>query len=407
MELIERKEYVDKVIDYLGKGLIIVLTGQRRTGKSCILKCIANRLVSQGSNVIFINKELSDFTQIKDAQDLEEYVCSKLCGDIGNYLLIDEVQDISGFENALRSLQAKGLCDIIITGSNAKLLSGELASYLSGRYIEIHIQGLSYPEFLQFHLMDDSDESFRQYLIYGGLPQLSQIGLGNEKMVWDYLGDVYNTVVMKDVIARENIRNVRFLNDLTRFLGDSIGKNISASSISCYLKSQGQTISPAVVMSYIGYLCNAFIVNKTPRYDIQGKRVFQTNDKYYFGDIGLRNSIVGGANLMRDIEKLLENIVYQHLISRGYSVNVGILRNAEVDFIAKRGADRMYVQVCYLLSSEQTILREFGNLKKIHDDYPKVVVCMDPIASGSNHEGIACRHIREFLLNDEYSPKTH
>lgn len=398
MELIERKSYVDRVIGYLEKGLIIVLTGQRRTGKSCILKSIANRLLSQGRNVIFINKELSDFAQIKDSEDLEEYAYSKLRDDIGNYLLIDEVQDIAGFENALRSLQAKGLCDIIITGSNAKLLSGELASYLSGRYIEIHIQGLSYPEFLQFHLMNDSDESFRQYLIFGGLPQLSQIGLGNEKMIWDYLGDVYNTVVMKDVIARENIRNVRFLNDLTRFLGDSVGKNISASSISNYLKSQGQTISPAVVMSYMGYLCNAFVVNKTPRYDIQGKRVFETNDKYYFGDIGLRNSIVGGPNLMRDIEKLLENIVYQHLISQGYRVNVGILRNAEIDFIAQRGGTRMYVQVCYLLSSEQTILREFGNLKKISDDYPKIVVCMDPIAAGSNRDGIECRHIREFLL---------
>lgn len=398
MELIERRQYVDKVVDYIGKGVIVVLTGQRRVGKSCILKSVANRIKAEDvdANIIYINKEYSDFRDIHDENQFGEYVEKHLQAALHNVLLVDEVQDIDNFENTLRSLQAKDQCDIIITGSNAKMLSGELATYLSGRYIEINIQGLSYSEFLQFHHLPDSDDTFRKYITYGGLPQLAHIGLDNTDMIRDYLSDIYNTVIMKDVISRESIRNVRFLSDLVKFVADNIGKNISANSISKFMRSQGVTVSPTLTANYLTFLCNAYIVRQSKRYDIHGRRLFDTNEKYYFNDFGLRNNLVG-VNIIGDIEKLLENVVYQHLCQKGYKVTVGQLQNAEIDFVAERAGTREYFQVCYVLSSQETIGREFGNLRKIRDDFPKTVICMDSMYAGNVYEGILCKHIREWL----------
>ena len=268
--------------------------------------------------------------------------------------------------------------------------------YLSGRYVEIHIQSLSYSEFQLFHRLPDTDDTFLKYLTWGGLPQLAHIGLDNRQMLTDYLGDIYNTVIMKNVISRESIRNVRFLTDLVRFVGDNIGKNISANSIKNFMLSQNITISPTLTSNYLSYLCNAYIIDQVRRFDVRGKRVFETNEKYYFEDIGLRNVLVG-SNLRMDIEKLLENVVYLHLRSQGYQVTVGQLQNGEVDFVAERGGDRLYVQVTYLLATQETMDREFGNLRRIKDDYPKKVVCMDALAAEGNYEGIECVHVREFL----------
>lgn len=398
MEIINRKQYVDQILSYLGKGLILVLTGQRRVGKSCILQSVAKQITTtdNSANVIYINKEYVEFSGLKTHVDLNTYVSEHLKEQKHNYLFIDEVQDIEGFENALRNFQAKDSCDIIVTGSNAKMLSGELTTYLSGRYVEIHIQSLSYAEFQLFHGLADTDETFLKYLTWGGLPQLAHIGLDNRQMLTDYLGDIYNTVIMKDVISRENIRNVRFLTDLVRFVGDNIGKNVSANSIRKFMLSQNLSISPTLTSNYLSYLCNAYIIHQVRRFDVRGKRLFETNEKYYFEDIGLRNILVG-ANLRMDIERLLENVVYLHLCSQGYKVTVGQLQNGEVDFVAERGTDRLYVQVCYLLSSQETIDREFGNLRRIKDEYPKKVVCMDTLAAKGNYEGIECVHVREFL----------
>jgi len=348
------------------------------------------------ANVIYINKEYAEFNTIHTDILLNEYVEKRLKSGLSNYLLIDEVQDIDGFENSLRNFQAKDLCDIIVTGSNAKMLSGELATYLSGRYIEVHIQSLDYNEFLVFHNLPDSDGTFRKFLSYGGLPQLAHIGLDNSQMVMSYLNDIYNTVVMKDVISRENIRNVRFLTDLIRFVSDNIGKNISANSISKFMRSQQISISPALTSNYLGFLCNAYIINCVRRFDIHGRRLFETNEKYYFEDIGLRNALVG-INLRSGIEKLLENVVFLHLCSNGYSVTIGQLQNGEIDFVAEKNGRRLYIQVCYLLATQETIDREFGNLRRIKDDYPKIVVCMDTMAAGGDYEGIKCVHIRDFL----------
>lgn len=398
MELIERTTYVEQVLAWLGKGLIVVLTGQRRVGKSCVLQCVKRHLEQGGgeANIVYVNKEFAEFRDMRGGDDLVAYVEERLRQGRRNVLFIDEVQDIDGFENALRSFQAKGTCDIVVTGSNAKMLSGELATYLSGRYVEIHVQALSYREFLSFHHLDDSDAALMQYLSFGGLPQLAHIGLDNRQMALSYLGDVYNTVVMKDVLSRENIRNVRFLTDLVRFVADNVGKNISANSVSKYMRSQGLAISPALTANYLSFLCNAFIVGQARRFDLHGKRLFETNEKYYFEDIGLRN-VLTGINLRGDIEKLLENAVWLHLRRQGYSVTVGQLQNGEVDFVAEKNGARLYVQVCYLLATQDTIDREFGNLRCIKDDHPKVVVCMDTLATQGNYGGIQCLHIRDFL----------
>lgn len=398
MQLIERKPYVDKVLSYLGKGIIVVLTGQRRVGKSCVLRSVSQRLKAEDANVniIYVNKEYSDFSDIKDEKQFSSYVEQHLVDSRHNVLLVDEVQDIVHFESTLRSLQAKEQCDIVITGSNAKILSGELATYLSGRYIEVHILGLSYQEFLLFHRLPEQDESFKLYLQFGGLPQLAHIGLEHTDMVRDYLSDIYNTVIMKDVISRESIRNVRFLEDLVKFVAYNAGKNISANSISKFMRSQQITVSPTLTANYLLFLCNAYIIRQSKRFDIHGRRLLETNEKYYFNDLGLRNALVG-IQLIRDMEKLLENVVYLHLCQRGYRVNVGQLQNGEIDFVAEKGDERQYIQVCYTLSSQATIDREFGNLQKVRDDYPKQVICMDSMFAGSRHEGIRCLHVREWL----------
>lgn len=398
MELIERTLYVEQVLAWLGKGLIVALTGQRRVGKSCVLQCVKRRLEQGGgeANIVYVNKEYAEFRDLRGGDDLVAYVEERLKQGRRNVLFIDEVQDIEGFENALRSFQAKGECEIVITGSNAKMLSGELATYLAGRYVEIHVQALSYREFLAFHHLDNGDAALMQYLSFGGLPQLAHIGLDNRQMALSYLGDVYNTVVMKDVLSRENIRNVRFLTDLVRFVADNVGKNISANSVSKYMRSQGLAISPALTANYLSFLCNAFIVGQARRFDLHGKRLFETNEKYYFEDIGLRN-VLTGINLRGDVEKLLENAVWLHLRRQGYSVTVGQLQNGEVDFVAEKNGARLYVQVCYMLTAQDTIDREFGNLRCIKDDHPKVVVCMDTLATQGNYGGIQCQHIRDFL----------
>ena len=398
IELIRRNQYIEKVLNYLGKGLIVVLTGQRRVGKSCILQSVSKEIkVSESeANIIYINKEYAEFRNILTDVQLNEYIDSHLKDNVPNYLFIDEVQEIDGFENSLRNYQAKQMCDIVITGSNAKMLSGELATYLSGRYIEIHIQSLDYDEFLKFHKKADEQNALIDYLSYGGLPQLAHIGLNNRQMTMDYLGDVYNTVIMKDVIMRESIRNVRFLTDIVSFLSDNIGKNISANSISKFMRSQGQTISPMLISNYIGFLTNAYIIDEVKRYDIHGRKIFETNEKYYFEDIGLRNRLIG-INIRRDIEKLMENAVYLHLKKKGYKIYVGQLQNVEIDFVAEQDGQRSYIQVSYMLQTDETMEREFGNLLKIKDNYPKIVVCMDDLATQGSYEGIDCVHLKEFL----------
>lgn len=349
------------------------------------------------ATIVYINKELCDFSHLTNATELYDYVAPKFKEGGDNYLLIDEVQDIEGYEDALRSLHAEDRCQIVATGSNAYIFSSELSTRLAGRYIEIPIYALNYREFLEFHGLQDTEESLNDYLRVGGLPGLRLYDIKDETLVRDYLQGVYNTIMMRDVISREKIRNVPFIENLSRFMADNIGKLISTSSIVRYMKSQGEKISEAMTSTYIDYLCKALIMNPVGRYDIHGKKLFEMIFKYYFADHGLRNYLCG-FNIRASIEKIMENVVYHHLLSQGFNVKVGILRAGEIDFVATKGAKTLYVQVAYLLASDETIKREFGNLAAIKDNFPKYVVSMDPVSGElAEYPGIHHVHLREFL----------
>ncbi len=403
MEIISREIYIAHIQRFLNKGMMIALTGQRRVGKSFVLRELADAIREQSpeANIVYINKEKKKFDNLKNDSDLSSYLSDKFHVGADNYLLIDEVQDIVGFENTLRSLNADDECQIIITGSNAKMLSSELSTYLAGRYIDIHIQSLSYREFLRFHNLQDSTDSLNKYLNFGGLPHLYRIGLENEDMVWEYERNIYNTIVLKDVVQREGLRNVTLFENLMAFISDNTGQLISANSLSKYLKSQRVELTPLSAINYLRSASNAYIINKVPRYDIQGKRLLESNDKYYFEDLGLRNLLVG-SNRIGDIEKVMENAVYLHLKNLGYKVTVGTLPNGEIDFVAQKQDVTCYIQVSYLLADAATIEREFGNLMKIQDNYPKYVVSMDPISKAQSYKGITQLSLREFLLSDSF-----
>lgn len=400
MKLIHRKEYLEKIAKLVGRNLIICITGQRRVGKSCLMRTLVSEWNSRSdTNIIYIDKEKSDFDEIRNYTDLNNYIESKTLSGKQNFILIDEVQQIDEFERSLCNYYDKDGFDVIVTGSNAKMLSGELATLLSGRYIEIHVYGLSYSEFLTFHNLEDNDASLVKYLNIGGLPNLSLLPPDNIEMIRDYLSSIYSTIVLKDILGREQVRNVAFLENLSRFVADNTGKMFSANRISKYMQHERENVNPPLVRSYMDFLCNAYILNKVRRYDIHGKQLLSTNEKYYFEDLGLRNSLTSG-NRAVDIEKLIENVIYLHLLRLGYTVYVGTLRNGEIDFVANKGDDTIYIQATYILSGESTIEREFGNLKEIKNNYPKYVVSMDPFQAESNLEGINHLHLRTFLKKD-------
>lgn len=397
MATIRRQSYIDKIEKYLGKETIIVLVGQRRVGKSCILKMIRDdKMADSDNNVIYIDKEKWQYDAIQTYKDLNEYIERYWVNDKHNYILIDEVQDIEEFERSVRSFRTEPNTDIIITGSNARMLSNELSTLIGGRYKEIYIQSLSYNEFLEFHNLSDNDESLSLYIQYGGMPGLAKIGL-EEDDAREYQIDIYHTVLLKDVIMRNQIRNVPFLENLVRFLADNIGKLISANSIAKYMKSQGESITSSVVINYISFLCEAYILHKVNRYDIHGKRVFENNDKFYFEDNGVRNAIAGGTR-EGDIEKVIENIIYEHLIRLGYQVYVGQLQAGEIDFVCtKPEGQRIYVQASIIIAEQATREREFGNLRSIKDNYPKYVISMTPLLTKNDDDGITHIHLRKFL----------
>lgn len=399
MDIISRLEYANKVDSWLGKGQIIVLVGQRRVGKSYVMKdFIARHKNDENANIVYIDKEKKDFNFIHTSEQLNAYINKHWNSDCHNYILIDEVQDIEGWEHSVRSYRTEENTDIIITGSNSKMLSGELSTLLSGRYQEIRILPLSYTEFLQFHNLEDSEDALWLYLNYGGLPGLRNVGLGNEDMVNDYLSGVFHTIMLKDVIERHTIRNVVFLNNLIVFMADTVGKLNSASSIAKYMKSQQMEVSTNVVLNYMSYFSEAFLIYQVGRFDLHGKKLLENNEKCYFGDVGLRNWIIGGER-NQDMEKILENVVYLHLLRLGYTVQVGQLRIGEIDFVCTKTNQKIYVQVAYLISNEETMKREFGNLRSIADDYPKYVISATPLLKRSDVEGITHLHIREFLKN--------
>lgn len=398
MQLIERPTYTRRITPFIDKNIIKVFTGQRRVGKSCILKQIQKHIQQavHPCNIIYINKELDDFSFIQTNEELSAYVSQHLQAGMANYLFIDEAQDIEGFENTLRSLQAEDACDIFITGSNATMLSSELSTYLSGRYIEFHVHSLDYTEFLKFHKLQASNQSLRNYLTIGGLPYLSNLPLERE-IAFEYLRNVYSTIMLKDVVKRESIRNVDFLESLAVYTADNVGNLFSANNISRYLKSQHVNISTLQVINYLRALQNAYLINKVRRIDVNGLKTFEIGDKYYFEDLGLRNCHFG-FNMQNDINKLMENAIFLQLANQQYEIYTGQQTGGrEIDFVARKGEDIIYIQSTYMMADEATRQREFGNLEAIHNNYPKYVVSLDEWTSGSSVNGIKHIHLGEFL----------
>lgn len=397
MNTVLRQRYIDKIEHYLGKDTIIILTGQRRVGKSCVLRLFKEKVEAEGgNNIIYINKEKHAFDDIRTYRDLNAYIDAHRDANKMNYILVDEIQDIEEFERSVRSYYEEPDVELIVTGSNSSMLSSELSTKIGGRYKEVYVQALSYEEFLTFHHLTDSDDSLAKYIEFGGLPGLIRYGL-EEQDAREYQMDVYNTVLLKDVIMRNQIRNVPFLESLVRFLADNAGKLISANSIAKYMKSQGESVTSTAIINYTKFLCESYMLHKVNRYDIHGKRIFESNDKFYFEDNGMRNALAGG-NRQRDIERVIENIIYNHLIRLGYEVMVGQLQVGEIDFVCtKPKGERIYVQASYIIADDATYEREFGNLHAIKDNYPKYVISMSPLISKADDNGVTHLHLRKFL----------
>ena len=392
----KRKGYIDRIKPFMQKSVAKVLTGQRCVGKSFFLYQLIEEILGEepDANIIYINLEDFAFSSLQTAEDLHSYIISHSKEKAKNYIFIDEIQDIPGFEKVIRSLLLNEDNDIYITGSNAKMLSGELATYLSGRYIEFKIYSLSYSEFLEFHGLTESETSYELYSRYGGLPYLLNLPLEDET-VNEYLKSVYSTIVFRDVVSRYKLRNTLFLEKLIQFLSENIGNLFSAKNISDYLKSQHTAISVNQIQSYTEYLNNAFLIHRVERYDLIGKRVFEIGEKYYFENMGIRNIVIGYR--ITDKAKILENLVYNHLLYKGYDIKVGYYGDKEIDFVGEKNGEKLYIQVALKIDSDKTAEREFGNLLKIQDNYPKIVVTEDTF-SGNSYEGIRHCSIRQFLM---------
>ncbi len=402
--MIKRERYMTQIRDFMDKPVVKVLTGMRRSGKSAMLELIKEELLEKGileNNIIHINFESLRYEKLKEYHALYEEIsgrAEKLQGKV--YILLDEIQEVTGWEQAINSFRVDFDCDIYVTGSNAKLMSGELATLLAGRYVEIRIYPLDFREYLDFAKSNpeeaglDKQEHFANYLKYGGLPGIHQMKW-EESRIMQYLTDIYNSVLLKDVIARNAIRDTALLESIVQYLMDNVGKIFSAKTISDFLKNQGRKLSTETVYNYIKALENACLIHKAARFDIKGKRMLETQEKYYLADLGLRHAVLGYRQ--NDIADLLENVVYLELLRRGYTVSIGKQDVAEVDFVANKADDRIYIQVCYILTPENTD-REFASLEAINDNYEKVVLTMDTLL-GINRDGIRQRNIVEFLLS--------
>ena len=399
--MIKREEYLKRIRPFMHKEIVKVLTGIRRCGKSVMLELIKEDMVLQGidkENFLSINFETRAVSYVKSVEETYEVVRKFAGSRIGKvYLFLDEIQELSGWEKLINSIMIDFDVDIYITGSNAKMLSGELATYLGGRYVEFKIYPFSFAEVLQM-LPDRSEvEVFQTYLIKGGMPFLYQFPF-DEQSARQYLGDIYDSIVLKDIMQRNNIRDVEQFGRVLLYFIAGIGNIFSATSMMKYMKSENRSMSLETLYNYIEYCQAACLIHMVSREDIMGKTLLKFQEKCYITDHGIREAIYG--NNMRDIQQVLENIVYMELVRRGYEVYIGKVEQQEVDFVARTGADKCYVQVTYLLASEETVEGEFSVLEKIPDNYPKYVVSMDEIERGRN--GIKHMNIRRFLLLDEY-----
>lgn len=398
----KRNIYLDKIRPFIGKPIIKVITGMRRVGKSCLLRQVINVLKDDGispERIFRIDKESLDFEHIKTYSDLNREVLAAFSEkETPCFLIVDEVQEIEEWERAIISLAARGDIDIFISGSNAHLLSSELATLIAGRYIEIPVYSLGFAEHLQFSEKDRSSrqDEFTKFLRMGGMPATYHFER-DEELIHQYIGSVYNTILLKDIVKRHSIRNVTLLENIARYLFDNIGNTLSAKRIADYLKAQRLRVGVDTVQNYLGYFTEAQLAHKVLRFDMKGKRHLELHEKYYLNEIGIRHALLGYREA--DIGGILENIVFIELKRRGYSVSIGKMGEREVDFIATRQNEKIYIQVAYLLASASTIEREFGVLTSIPDNYPKYVLSLDTVF-GEDFEGIRRINLIDFLLSE-------
>jgi hypothetical protein len=398
--MIERKKYLEQLVKFKDKDLIKVVTGLRRVGKSTLLKMFTEYLVKNSierKRIISINFENMKYDHLKNIHSLHGYIMENIENDGMNYVFLDEIQQVENFEKVVDSLYIHDNIDLYITGSNANLLSSELSTLLSGRYIEIEVFPLSFKEYMsQFEKNRDLSIRYKEYIEFSSFPYVSELNKDRE-MIWQYLDGVYNSVILKDVIARNSISNAMMLKNITEFLFDNIGNITSTKKISDTMTSNGRKISTPTVESYIHSLLESYIIYQAKRYDIKGKQYLKTLEKYYVADIGLRYYLLGYTKT--DVGHILENIIYLELLRRGYEVYIGKVGKLEVDFIAKNQKGTVYIQVAATVRNEETLKRELKPLKALNDAYPKYILTLDddPIA---DYEGIIRKNALEFLLED-------
>ena len=403
--MIKRETYMERNRPFIGSDLIKVMTGIRRAGKSVMLELIQAELLESGvssNQFITINFEDMRYANLLNAADLHTEILRRADTIQGKaYLFFDEIQEVQGWEKCVNSLRVALDCDIYITGSNAKLLSGELATYLGGRYVEFVIYPFSFAEFINLYRETDASvsvqQSFQRYLLAGGMPYLSNIHFAAEPSR-QYLFDLFNSVQLKDIVKRNGIRDVDLLERIIAYVMANIGTTFSASSLVKFFKSERRSVSVDTVLNYIKYCCDAYLFYQVKREDLQGKQILATNEKYYIADHGIREAVYGGN--LQSINLILENIVYLELLRRGYTVTVGKVGDREIDFVCDKQGERLYVQVAYLLADENTIKREFGVYDAIKDNFPKYVVTMDELDMSRN--GIKHRNIRDFLTAESW-----
>lgn len=404
--MIKRELYMKRIRPFIGTDLIKVMTGIRRCGKSVMLELIKEELVESGVNpaqFISINFEDLNYAHLQTAKALHEEITKRAAEINGKvYLFFDEIQEVKDWEKCINSFRVTLDCDIYITGSNAKLLSGELSTYLGGRYVEFVIYPFSFSEFMELYRPIAPDDSvqkcFQKYLLAGGMPYLANIRY-EEAPSKLYLHDLFNSVQLKDIVKQNKIRDVDLLERIIAYVISNVGTTFSASSLAKFLKNENRTVAPETILNYIKYCCDAYLFYQVKREDLQGKQLLSSNEKYYIADHGIREAVFGGN--MRDINLILENIVYLELLRRNYTVTVGRTGDKEIDFVCDKQGEKLYVQVCYLLASEETVKREFGAYGSIRDNYPKYVVSLDEF--DMSRDGIKHRNIRDFLLTEEWN----
>jgi predicted AAA+ superfamily ATPase len=401
--MVQRNACLEQIRPFIGKDLVKVITGIRRCGKSVMMDLIRQDLLARrvkSGNVLFFNFEDLGNAPLCTAKALHDHLKKKLAGKKGKiYLFFDEIQEVKDWEKCINSLRAAFNTDIYITGSNAALLSGELATYLSGRYVEVSIYPFSFAEFLELNKSKKSGpglkEAFEKYLAIGGMPFLHNLQFDPD-VSFQYLEDIYNSVVLKDIVKRNNIRDVDLLERIIRYTMSNIGQPFSATSLSKYFKHEKRIVSPETILNYLKACENAFLFYPVRRQDLKGKKILTINEKYYLADHGLGKAVCGKNAI--DINLILENIVYLELRRRGYKITVGKVSEKEIDFVCEKQGNIIYIQVCYLLSDSAVIEREFAPLLEIKDQYPKLVLSMDPIWDYTK-EGVRRKNLAEWLLN--------